>query len=241
MNSKVYEDRVRGIKMCDNIKMEFDNLSSNYDRQRKQIVPCFQDFYNSSVAIAEVDTENPNILDVGAGTGLFSSFILRKFPEAKLTLIDFSDKMLEVAKERFKDYGDIKYIVGDYSKYDFTEKYDIIISALSIHHLTDEQKEEFHKKCYSILRNNGVFINADLVLGNTKYLDSIYKKYWKSSIEQSGLCKEEILASFERMKLDKEATLYQQLTWLRKAGFSDVDYVYKHYNFAVIFGRKTSG
>jgi tRNA (cmo5U34)-methyltransferase len=226
--------------MGEKIITEFDNISSSYDRQREQLIPCFQDFYNSSVAIAEVDTERPNILDVGAGTGLFSSFFLCKFPKAKLTLIDISDKMLEVAKQRFRGYANIKYIVADYSEYDFTEKYDIIISALSIHHLTDEQKEEFYKKCYSILKNNGVFINADQILGNTKYLDSIYKKQWKSSVEQSGLSKEEILAGYERIKFDKEATLYQQLTWLREAGFSDVDCVYKYYHFAVMFGRRTS-
>lgn len=200
--------------MSDGIKMEFDNISSSYDRQRKQLIPCFEDFYNSSIAIAEAVTERPNILDVGAGTGLFSSFLICKFPEAKLTLIDISEKMLEVAKQRFKDFRDFKYLVGDYSKYDFNEKYDIIISALSIHHLTDGQKEEFYKKCYSILRNNGIFINADQVLGNTQYVDSLYKKHWRSSIEQSGLSKEEILSGYERIKLDKEATLSQQLTWL---------------------------
>jgi len=226
--------------MSDGIKMEFDNISSSYDKQRKQLIPCFEDFYNSSVAIAEAITERPNILDVGAGTGLFSSFLLRKFPEAKLTLIDISEKMLEVAKHRFKDYRDYKYIVDDYSKYIFTEKYDIIISALSIHHLTDEEKEKFYRKCYSILKNNGVFINADQVLGNTKYMDSLYKKHWRTSIEQSGLSKEEILSGYERIKLDKEATLSQQLTWLSESGFSDVECVYKYYHFAVMFGKRTS-
>ena len=127
------------------IKMEFDNISSRYDEQRKQFIPCFDDFYNSSVAIAEAIKEKPNILDVGAGTGLFSSFMLRKFPEAKLTLIDISEKMLEVAKQRFKYYRDFKYIVDDYYHYDYTEKYDMIISALSIHHLMDEQKKNFIK------------------------------------------------------------------------------------------------
>jgi len=72
------------------------------------------------------------------------------------------------------------------------------------------------------------------VLGNTKYMDSLYKKHWRTSIEQSGLSKEEILSGYERIKLDKEATLSQQLTWLRESGFSDVECVYKYYHFAVI-------
>jgi tRNA (cmo5U34)-methyltransferase len=34
----------------------------------------------------------PTVLDVGSGTGLFSSFILEKYPEANITLIDISEK-----------------------------------------------------------------------------------------------------------------------------------------------------
>ena len=85
-----------------------------------------------------------------------------------------------------------------------------------------------------------VFINADQVLGETQYMNTFYKNQWRSAIEKSGLRKEEILSGYERIKLDKEATLSQQLAWLRESGFSDVDFVYKYYHFAVMIGRRTS-
>jgi len=225
--------------MNSDIKKVFDNISLDYDKQRKKLIPCFEDFYKISVSMAVSSSENPSVLDIGAGTGLFSSFLLEKYPNASFTLIDISEKMLEVAKTRFRDLENIKFIADDYTKYDFgDERYDVIISALSIHHLEDEQKRELYKKCYSILNFNGIFINAEQVLGETSYLDSFYKKEWKSSIERSDLPKEEVIAGYERMKLDKEATMNHQLSWLKEAGFSDVDCVYKYYNFAVFFGRK---
>ena len=49
-------------------------ISQKYDEQRKKFIPCFDDFYGVSVSVASVDTENPNILDIGAGTGLLSAF-----------------------------------------------------------------------------------------------------------------------------------------------------------------------
>ena len=224
--------------MSSDIRMKFDHISMDYDRQRKQLIPCFKDFYSIAVSLIEPISKSPTVLDIGAGTGLFSSFLLGKIPDAKITLIDISEKMLQVAKERFRGVSGLEYIVGDYTYYNSFQEYDIIISALSIHHLNDEQKYELYKQCYSMLKTNGTFINADQVLGDTQYIDYIFKKHWKSGIENSGLSKEEISSAYERIKLDKEAPLSQQLSWLRDIGFSDVDCLYKYYHFAVMFGRK---
>ena len=109
--------------------------------------------------------ENPKILDIGAGTGLLSAFLMERYPDASFTLIDISEKMLDVAKDRFRGNSNVKYIVADYSKHSFVEKYDMVVSALSIHHLEDEEKKELYKKSYSLLKQNGIIINADQVHG----------------------------------------------------------------------------
>lgn len=221
------------------IKRNFDAISKKYDEQRKKLIPCFDDFYGISASLASVETKSPSILDIGAGTGLLSSFLIEKYPEASFTLIDISEKMLEMAKERFRDNSKVKYIVADYSKYNFTEKYDMVVSALSIHHLEDKDKMELYKKIYAILRENGIFINSDQVHGETPFIENLNKGTWRKYVENSGLTEEEIKAAYERTKLDKDIRLDQQLDWLREAGFSDVSCIYKYYLFAVMFGRKT--
>lgn len=220
------------------IKEKFDDISEKYDKQRRKFIPCFDDFYGVTVSVASVNVENPDILDIGAGTGLLSAFLMEKYPQASFTLIDISEKMLDVAKERFRNNSNVKYIVADYSKYPFTEKYDIVMSALSIHHLEDKEKKEIYRKSYSLLKQNGIFINADQVYGETPFIETLNKETWRQYIEESGLPEEEILAGYERIRLDKEATLDQQLDWLKEAGFCDVSCIYKFYHFAVIFGRK---
>jgi tRNA (cmo5U34)-methyltransferase len=219
------------------IQKEFDNISKKYDEQRKKFIPCFDDFYGVAVSIASVDKENPDILDIGAGTGLLSGFLMEKYPKASFTLIDLSEKMLDIAKDRFRSNSNIKYTVGDYSKYNFVEKYDLVVSALSIHHLEDEEKKVLYEKIYSMLKQNGIFINADLVSGETSFIENLNKTTWKRYIEYSGLPEEEILAGYERMKFDKESKLDQQINWFKEIGFCDVSCVYKFYNFAVMFGR----
>lgn len=220
------------------IKEKFDDISEKYDKQRRKFIPCFDDFYGVTVSVASVNVENPDILDIGAGTGLLSAFLMEKYPQASFTLIDISEKMLDVAKERFRNNSNVKYIVADYSKYPFTEKYDIVMSALSIHHLEDKEKKEIYRKSYSLLKQNGIFINADQVYGETPFIETLNKETWRQYIEESGLPEEEILAGYERIRLDKEAKLDQQLDWLKEAGFCDVSCIYKFYHFAVIFGRK---
>jgi trans-aconitate methyltransferase len=45
---------------------------------------------------------SPAILDLGAGTGLLSEFIMQKFPSASLTLLDESAEMLSKAQLRLE-------------------------------------------------------------------------------------------------------------------------------------------
>lgn len=221
------------------IQRKFDAVSRKYDDQRRKFIPCFDDFYGISVSMASADAKNPGILDVGAGTGLLSAFLMEKYPGASFTLIDISEKMLDMAKERFTGNSNVKYIAADYSRYDFAEKYDMVVSALSIHHLEDEEKKDLYKKSYSILKDNGVFINADQVHGETPFIENLNKTTWRQYVENSGLTEEEIMAGYERTKLDKDSKLDLQLDWLKEAGFCDVSCIYKYYQFAVMFGRKT--
>jgi tRNA (cmo5U34)-methyltransferase len=220
------------------VSIKFDEVAHEYDKQRRKLIPCFDDFYNVSVSIADANTNSPNILDLGAGTGLFSSLILQKYPAAKITLIDISEKMLDVAESRLKGFSNVNYVLDDYTNFISHGNFDIIISALSIHHLSDTNKRELYRNTYLNLKKNGVFINADQVLGSTSFIESLYKNDWKKKVEASGLSKNEIESAYERTKLDRMSNLKTQINWLQDIGFSDVDSVYKYFNFVVLYGRK---
>lgn len=220
------------------IKEQFDNISAMYDKQRHQLLPCFDDFYNLPVAVLDFKGETPKILDIGSGTGLFAAMVLKKYPKAKFTLIDLSEKMLNIAQKRFQDNPNVQFIVADYTKHPFQEKFDIIISALSIHHLSHLEKEKLYVKCYNMLDDNGVFINADQVLSPSPEIENMFIALWRNSVEQSGLDKEEIQKGYERVSFDRPSTLADQLQWLRNAGFKNVDSLYKYYHFCVLYAKK---
>lgn len=220
------------------IQEKFNAIAADYDKQRPMFIPGFYDFYGIAIKNLELKDKCPLVLDLGAGTGLFSSFVNQKYPLVKLTLVDISQKMLDVAKDRFSEKEDITFVCSDISSFSSNLKYDAVVSSLAIHHLDDAQKIAIYNKIYSLLKDDGLFIHAEQVEGETPYMKELNQTRWEESVENSGLSQSEIRAGYERVNLDKRVPLSQQLEWLKEAGFSEVDCIYKYYDFTVIYCKK---
>jgi tRNA (cmo5U34)-methyltransferase len=220
------------------LKEQFDQVSKKYDVQRPMLIPCFEDFYTICLPVIKRHPLSRKVLDIGAGTGLFTQFIYQERPDLHFTLVDISGDMLAVARERFAGASNVSYQTMDFSSEPITEKYDLIISALAIHHLEDDQKDELYQNIFDALNPGGLFINADQVKGRSSWFDNYYKTHWQETIASSGLEQTAVANALERIKLDKFGHLEYQLLSLEKAGFQEVDCIYKHNNFVVFAGIK---
>ncbi|MGZ3750882.1 MAG: class I SAM-dependent methyltransferase [Mucilaginibacter sp.] len=220
------------------VKEQFSNVSKKYDSQREHLIPCYKDFYTAGLPLVKSLTHAKTVLDIGAGTGLFSQFIYEQNPGLYFTLTDISAEMLNVARERFGNADNFEYLELDFSKDALPGKYDIIITGLAVHYLDDVAKAKFYKNIFLALNDGGLFINADRVAGKNVLFDSLYNYYWRETISQSGIDREALIQAFERIKLEKLTPLETQLKMLEKAGFNEVDCIYKNKNFAVIGGFK---
>lgn len=224
--------------VVEEVKEKFGNVSKKYDSQRRYLIPCFEDFYHTCLPLIKSVPNAKRVLDVGAGTGLFSQFVYEKNPNLHFTLADISSPMLSVAKERFKGMDNFDFIELDLSKDRIPGKYDIVISGLAIHHLEDANKLQLYINIFNSLNEDGLFINADQVSGRSILFDSLFKYEWRETVSHSGLDHEALIQAFERTKLDRLAPLDVQLKMLEKAGFNEVDCIYKNLSFAVFGGFK---
>lgn len=219
--------------MSEQVKAQFNEAAKRYDEQRRGLIPCFDDFYGSAAAWTETLSEQPRILDLGAGTGLLTAMLLDKFPHASFTLIDFSEEMLGQAKARFAGRSNMTYIAADYVTYPFGEMYDAVVSSLSIHHLPHEQKKSLFCTVRKLLTPGGRFVNADQSAGGSDFFERVYRQRWLRSAAASGIGEAVIEASVARRSHDINAGLAEQLQWLREAGFASADIVFKHHEFTV--------
>jgi tRNA (cmo5U34)-methyltransferase len=222
------------------VRASFDQAAANYDSSRRLLVPCFEEFYRTAVAMAPFEPEQAiRVLDLGSGTGLLASFVLQHYPQARLTLVDISTEMLQKARQRFQRAGErVAILELDYNTQDLPGQYDLIVSALSIHHLEAEEKRRLFQKLFHSLQPGGAFINADHIEAPTPTLFQTYKELWIARTRELGVDEADLQAALERTKLDRLSTLEDQLRWLQQCGFRDVDCYYKWLHFAVFGGRR---
>jgi ubiquinone/menaquinone biosynthesis C-methylase UbiE len=226
-----------------NISRIFNEFAQEYDKTRRQFVPCFDALYGTAIQLIPFSAGEPfEAMDLGAGTGLLSQFVIAAFPNARITLVDIADQMLEQAKARLQAYGNqIRFKVSDYAAddiSDFPERYDLILSALSIHHLTSQEKQHLFIKIFSALKNGGLFINADQTLGETPEVDDLYMKNWWSRIKSTSLTEKDLDAARGRILADKKDPLSHQLQWMRESGFIHPNCWFSDFSFSVYSGQK---
>jgi tRNA (cmo5U34)-methyltransferase len=220
-----------------NVGEAFSAHASIYDRSRRQLIPCFDDYYASAVAQAPFPRDAElRVIDLGAGTGLMSAVFAEAFPNATFTLVDVAPDMLAKARDRLGSDPRFDYVEADYLEWPFEGSFDLVISCLSIHHLEDADKRTLFGHARRALRDGGAFINADEVRGATDAVNERNLELWLSHARAAGGTEEDIAAALDRMKFDRLALVDEQLDWMRDAGFRDADCVYKYLMFAVMCG-----
>ena len=222
-----------------NIGKAFDDSIAYYDSWMQRALPNYHDLFASALDVIPFKQDAEiKILDLGAGTGLFSSHVFKNYPKGQFVLYDLGEKMLEMAKKRFFEHPtQFQYIVGDYREINGLNDFDLVISSLSIHHLSDEDKQRLFSKIFLMLKRGGVFINIDQVKGETEAVREMYWTHWLEQVNRSGASPSQIADSIQRRKaFDQDALLSDQLLWLKNAGFADVDCIYKNFFVGVFYG-----
>jgi tRNA (cmo5U34)-methyltransferase len=210
----------------------FDITAPTYDADRARLIPCYDAFHRRATDL--IPGSARRILDLGAGTGILTQFVRKWYPEAHIHLMDFSEPMIELARKRLAADPNLTFEVADYLTAPLGENYDAVVSALSIHHLEDADKQTLFHKIFAALRPGGVFVNAEQVAGPTPVIDALYKKLWLEQVREAGATPQQIADSLYRQQDDRCASVEDQLHWLREAGFTDADCWFKDNRFAVL-------
>lgn len=168
-----------------------------------------QEFMETKREIADnLDKDVKRILDLGAGTGLELIHLFELFPNAKVTVIDITENMLEELKKR-SFAKNVTTICGDFFEVEFGKNYDAVISTSALHHFKKEEKIKLYKKVLSCLKENGQFINCDRIA-----LTQEFEEHQLYELEHN----------IENYKhIDTPLTVEHELEILKEVGFQNIE------------------
>lgn len=152
------------------------------------------DALQSHVARATADRDVASILDLGTGTGVTAVAVLELHPGARLTGLDESAAMLEHARATLPGAVLLVHRLEDPLP---EGPFDLVISALAVHHLEGPGKADLFRRIAAVLRPGGRFVLGDVVVPERPD-DAV------SPLDD---------------RYDRPSRLTDQLAWLVAAGF----------------------
>jgi len=225
----------------DAIRARFDDAAPTYDAGKARFAHRHDDMLGLAVALVRREAPGATrFLDLGTGTGAVSLGILEAFPGATAHGVDFSEKMLDEARARLSCFGDrFTFEMADLAVFDpaASGPWDVIVSALAIHHLADDEKRRLILDSVRALRPGGLFANGDLVAGETDAEQEALTGLEVEAMRSRGIPEEEIQHRVSRHREnDTPARLSDQVAWLREAGCREVWVPWRHLHQALMVG-----
>jgi tRNA (cmo5U34)-methyltransferase len=174
-------------------------------------VPAYEVFQDAMASATEGRNVGA-ILELGVGTGETSARVLALHPGALLVGLDESEGMLEVARTRLPR-ADLR--VRRFEDPLPEGPFDLVVSALAVHHLDDPGKVDLFERVTEVLTVGGRFVLGDVVVPEDP-ADRV------TPIDEG---------------FDLPSRVDRQLEWLSAAGLSP-SVVWAEQDLAVIVGER---
>lgn len=192
--------------------------------------------------------------DLGCGDGILGRAILSDYPEATGVFLDFSDTMIEAARQEApKSSGRLSFVTEDFGRPSWVKsvsgygEFDVIVSGFSIHHQEDTRKREIYEEIFNLLVPGGLFLNLEHVASPSAFLHHLHDEFFIDSLHgyhhtlDPAKTREEIAWNHYNSPL-REANILApvdaQCSWLQQIGFKEVDCYLKIFELALFGGMK---
>eukprot|EP00472_Partenskyella_glossopodia_P001369 CAMPEP_0197528396 /NCGR_PEP_ID=MMETSP1318-20131121/24946_1 /TAXON_ID=552666 /ORGANISM="Partenskyella glossopodia, Strain RCC365" /LENGTH=522 /DNA_ID=CAMNT_0043083475 /DNA_START=39 /DNA_END=1607 /DNA_ORIENTATION=- len=154
--------------------------------QRTTLVP-FAKMMRERKAKGLVDASKPKVLEIGAGTGRFATFLKDSYPEADLIVSELSPYYLEEARRNFKHYernilsddarasmGTTRFMQAAAEELPLEDaSQDCVISVYMFHELPPEARRAVVREAARVLKPGGTFILTDSIqIGDRPGMDA---------------------------------------------------------------------
>lgn len=179
-------------------------------------------------------------VDLACGAGGLCAAILERFPACRVVALDGSERMLAEAQRRLAGFADrVELRRFDLFRRDWLDELPgparCVVSSLAIHHLDGAGKRRLFRDLAERLEPGGALLILDLVEPVNPIAQAAYAAAWDAAVREqaAGIPEGQAVYAFFRdgwnhyadpdLEVDKPSGLFEQLVWLREAGFTQVD------------------
>ena len=130
--------------------------------------------YQSEAFAAIPSDFNGKLLEVPVGTGVLSMPVFKTLPDANITCLDYSEKMMASAEQRAREMNipNVCFQQGDVGSLPFEdESFDAVVSLNGFHAFPD--KEAAFSETFRVLKKGGIFCGCFYVKNANKHTDRI--------------------------------------------------------------------
>ncbi|MFX0092693.1 MAG: class I SAM-dependent methyltransferase [Candidatus Hodarchaeota archaeon] len=218
--------------------------AQKYSTRSRIYIMGWKQLYSISVEYLKsiFGKSNFQALDLGAGTGYFTKWLLKELEGAYVSVTDFSKNMLSAVERSLNEFnGRYETFLLDFQEDQIgIEKYDLIVSSMAIHHLQRiEDYRRLYRKIYTALKIRGIFLCIDVLKGADLALDIFYRDFWLDHLTECYGQKAAKRIIDETNREDSPLSLYAHLRLLHECGFNSSDCLWKHNNFGSYVARKS--
>ncbi|MBI4563989.1 MAG: methyltransferase domain-containing protein [Planctomycetes bacterium] len=207
-------------------------MAEEYDSLIRRAVPRYDEMMERLMDY--LPPRAASILELGCGTGNLTLRIAKKYPEARLVLVDAAPEMLALTEARLAPRR-ATFVAARFEDVDFEpESFDLIISSISLHHVRD--KASLYRVLRRLLRTNGTLRFADQLRGGTEANHALNWERWLEFCRLPGNCtRAEVRSLLDHAAAhDHYTPLAEHFRLLEQAGFANVDCVWRNWIWGVI-------
>ncbi len=215
----------------------------SYDFLAEKSLPSYHEAHRILVAALCMDKDAEfDVTDLGVGSGVTSAYILKNYPNARITGVDLFDEMLEDARVRLAPYKDrVTLVKSDNAEYlkNTQGKVQVIVSAFCIHHLDERGKKEMFSLIHNSLLPGGRFLMLDLTTFDDPCVRELARKatieHMKTNVEDEEYRKKWI-HHWSEVNIPHPAD--RMGSWMRETGFENVEICFRNLEVAMLVGGK---
>lgn len=135
---------------------------------------------------------------------------------------DVSEGMLNIAKERYSDIGNVsEFYHTELCDIEFNNEFDAVTCIQVNHYLHDQERKKSIENCYNALKDGGIFITFENIAPFTTNGEKLFLRRWLDYQTASGKTQMQAEAHINRYnKSYFPITVGGQLSVLYKCGFN---------------------